>query len=176
MGVPEECEDFIRSYKRYLDCKITSLRTGREEICKKPDKAPERCKRLIFTLKILGTYECTNKKITLYLGCLLDEVCPSKDILVSEVLETLAHELIHHAQGNNISKLGSVKIEVRGDCNIFNTYSNLPYFYRPYEVEAFDKQKTLAKELEMDKNVENAVAQLIDAFCNNFKDFCLGDL
>lgn len=76
------------------------------------------------------------------------------DMKKNEAITTLAHELIHiHQYYTNdlyIDERDGEKVIVHNQVNFFpiSTLNQVPYMERPWEVDAFDRQRDLAKLLE----------------------------
>jgi len=104
---------------------------------------------------VCGYYDPRRRLIVLSLPCVVAKRSLDK---------TIAHELIHHCQytrGSSTSKSVcrvSLSVEQGEEVEMV-----LPYFARPHEIEAYDKQEELAKrlrEIEEYKEVESLVERL----------------
>lgn len=103
---------------------------------------------------VCGYYEPRDKLIVLSLPC----------IIKGSFSETLAHELIHHCQytcrQGHCKNLCEVLLSIEEGKRVGIA---MPYGIRPHEVEAYSKQKELAKkleELEDYREVENLIRRL----------------
>ena len=104
---------------------------------------------------VCGYYDPRRRLIVLSLPCVVAKRSLDK---------TIAHELIHHCQytrGPSTSKsVCGVSLSVEQGEEVGMV---LPYFARPHEIEAYDKQEELAKrlrEIEEYKEVESLVERL----------------
>ena len=114
---------------------------------------------------VLGTYDCNNAVITIYLKCFELAECKTRGFLTRELAETLAHELIHHLQFTSPGAALNVGgervravVDMRGRCG--SDYRDIYYPYRPHEAEAFDKQGRLASALLGVEEVRRALGDL----------------
>lgn len=129
------------------------------------------CGAPLRVVSVYGTYDCSRGVVTLNAGCLGLEECRYEEYLVLRILETLAHELVHHAQFTRQRKIptptGHRSVSVSLDCNgnLHKTlHDNVPYRYRPYEVEAFELSPGLAKELREDRTLLDAVLEIVKKY------------
>ncbi len=179
-----------RKRVKQIEDKLNNIRRDLERDCGLPGN--------IKTFLVAGEYYCEEKegkkitKITIYLSCYRElERCRSVEGAKRFILETLAHELIHHLQytgamlkvGNEEEKEkkkgknkkgkdgkeerkfeAAVRYNGCNDSLAKEVNNRVPYLYRPHEVEAFARQQAFFDLLSGDREVRKVVSRLVDAY------------
>ena len=202
----DKCEIEVEADTQQSGDKCTKSLKDYIQNLKKMSKEPEKRRRnlerdcglfgSVRAFLVAGKYDCEKeeskemKKITIYLSCYKKlERCRSVEGAKRFILETLAHELIHHLQytgamlkvGNEEEKEKKkgkkgkdekeerkfeVAVRYNGcDDSLAKEVNNrVPYLYRPHEVEAFARQQAFFDLLSGDREVRKVVSRLVDAY------------